>query len=139
MDMPAKPAPVMDLSKIRCEALRSGFKESKDKNTDPEVLKAAIRVQLEKLIRLYQTRADPAAKCEALIKICNAGSRNIEELLEELVKPSRNLTYEQQRHVLQNMTEQEPVKCGGDFCRRRRRQSALRATGVNEYKTRHEA
>jgi type I restriction enzyme, R subunit len=50
--MPAKPAPVMDLSKIDCEALRSRFRESKHKNTDLEFLKAAIRAQLEKLIRL---------------------------------------------------------------------------------------
>ncbi len=43
MDMPAKPAPVMELSKIDFEALRSRFKESRHKNTDLEVLKAAIR------------------------------------------------------------------------------------------------
>ena len=54
--MPAKPAPVMDLSKIDFEALRKRFKESKHKNTDLEVLKAAIRAQLEKLIRLNKTR-----------------------------------------------------------------------------------
>jgi len=62
--MPAKPAPVMDLSKIDFEALRSRFNESKHKNTDLEVLKAAIRAQLEKLIRLNKTRADFADKFE---------------------------------------------------------------------------
>jgi type I restriction enzyme, R subunit len=39
----------------------------------------------------------------------NAGSRSIEELFEELVKLSRNLSEEQQRHVRENMTEEELV------------------------------
>jgi type I restriction enzyme, R subunit len=56
--MPAKPPPVMDLSKVDFEALRSRFKEPKHKNTALEDLKAAIRAQLEKLIRLNKTRAD---------------------------------------------------------------------------------
>jgi type I restriction enzyme R subunit len=109
VDMPAKPAPVMDLSKIDFEALRSRFKESKHKNTDLEVLKAAIRAQLEKLIRLNKTRADFADKFEELIESYNSGSRNIEELFEELLKLSRNLSEEQQRHVRESMTEEELV------------------------------
>jgi hypothetical protein len=60
---------------------RRRFKESKHKNTDLEVLKAAIRAQLEKMIQLNRTRADFAEKFEALIESYNAGSRSIEELL----------------------------------------------------------
>ena len=109
VDMPAKPAPVMDLSKIDFEALRSRFKESKHKNTDLEVLKAAIRAQLEKLIRLNKTRADFAEKFEELIESYNQGSQCIEGLFEELLKLSRNLNQEQERHVRENMTEEELV------------------------------
>jgi type I restriction enzyme R subunit len=109
VDMPAKPAPVMDLSKIDFEALRKRFKESKHRNTDLEILKAAIRAQLEKLIRLNKTRADFAKTFEELIESYNNGSRNIEELLEGLVKFSRGLSDEQQRHVRENMTEEELV------------------------------
>jgi type I restriction enzyme R subunit len=43
-----------------------------------------IRAQLEKLIRLNKTRADFAERFEELIESYNAGSRNIEELFEEL-------------------------------------------------------
>jgi type I restriction enzyme R subunit len=107
--MPAKPAPVMDLSKIDFEALRSRFEESKHKNTDLEVLKAAIRAQLEKLIRLNKTRADFAEKFEELIESYNQGSQSIEGLFEELLKLSRNLNQEQERHVRENMTEEELV------------------------------
>jgi type I restriction enzyme R subunit len=107
VDMPAKPVPVMDLSKINFEELRKRFKESKRRNTDLEVLKAAIRAQLEKLIRLNKSRADYLAKFEELIESYNAGSRNIEELFEQLLALSRSLNEEQQRHVRENLSEEE--------------------------------
>lgn len=101
--------PALDLSKINFEALAKRFKESKHKNTDLEVLKAAIRAQLEKMIQLNSTRADFAEKFEALIESYNAGSRSIEELFEELVKLSNSLNDEEQRHVRENMSEEELV------------------------------
>jgi Type I restriction enzyme HindI endonuclease subunit-like, C-terminal len=85
------------------------FKESKHRNTEIEVLKAAIRSQLDKLIRLNKTRLNFAEKFEELIESYNAGSRNIEELFEELVKLSRSLSEEEQRHVRENLTEEELV------------------------------
>jgi type I restriction enzyme, R subunit len=109
VEMPAKPAPLMDLSKIDFQALSRRFKDSKHKSTDLDVLKAAIRAQLGKLIRLNKTRADFAEKFEELIESYNAGSRNIEDLFNELVTLSRTLTEEQQRHVRENMTEEELV------------------------------
>jgi type I restriction enzyme R subunit len=107
--IPSKAAPVMDLSKIDFEALRKRFKESKHRNTDLEVLKAAIRAQLERLIRLNKTRTDFQAKFEELIESYNAGSLNIEGLFNELVALSRTLSEEQQRHVREHMTEEELV------------------------------
>jgi type I restriction enzyme R subunit len=101
--------PALDLSKINFEALANRFHESKHRNTDLEVLKATIRAQLEKLIQLNRTRGDFAEKFEALIESYNAGSRSIDELFAELVKLSRNLSEEQQRHVRENMTEEELV------------------------------
>jgi type I restriction enzyme R subunit len=109
VDMPEKPAPVMDLSKIDFAALRRRFAESKHKNTDLEILKATIRAMLERLIRLNKTRADFVEKFEELIESYNAGSRNIEELFQELLKFSRSLSEEQQRHVRENMSEEELV------------------------------
>ena len=101
--------PALDLSKINFEALAQRFKQSKHKNTDLELLKAAIRAQLEKLVQLNRTRADFAEKFEALIESYNAGSRSIEELFEELVKLSNSLNDEQARHVRENMSEEELV------------------------------
>ena len=101
--------PALDLSEINFEALAQRFKKSRHKNTDLEVLKAAIRAQLEKMIQLNRTRANFAEKFEALIESYNAGSRSIEELFEELVKLSNSLNDEQQRHVRENMSEEELV------------------------------
>lgn len=42
-----------------------------------EVLKAAIRAQLDKLIRINRTRADYLDKFEELIETYNNGSRSI--------------------------------------------------------------
>jgi type I restriction enzyme R subunit len=109
VNMPEKPAPAIDLSKINFEALRRRFEEAKHKNTEIEVLKAAIRAQLEKLIRLNKTRIDFQEKFEELIESYNAGSRNIEDLFEELLQLSQNLSAEQERHVRENMSEEELV------------------------------
>jgi type I restriction enzyme, R subunit len=73
------------------------------------VLKAAIRAQLEKMIRLNKMRTDFLEKFEKLIEAYNTGSRNIEELFEQLLNLSRSLSEEQQRHVRANMSEEELV------------------------------
>jgi type I restriction enzyme R subunit len=101
--------PALDLSKINFAALAQRFKQSQHKNTDLEVLKAAIRAKLEKLIRLNRTRTDFAEKFEALIESYNAGSRSIEELYQELLKLSNSLNEEEQRHVRENLSEEDLV------------------------------
>ena len=50
-----------------------------------------------------------AAKFEELIEAYNNGSKNIEELFEELLKLSQSLSEEQQRHVREAMSEEELV------------------------------
>ena len=101
--------PALDLSKINFQALTSRFKQSKHKNTDLEVLKAAIRAKLEKMVELNRTRADFSEKFEELIESYNAGSRTIEALYQELLDLSNSLNVEEQRHVRENITEEELV------------------------------
>jgi len=88
---------VIDLSRIDFEALAKRFAQSKTKNIELEQLKAAIRAQLSRLVRLNKTRADYLAKLEELIESYNAGSRNIDELFRELMTLSRSLSEEQER------------------------------------------
>ncbi len=101
--------PALDLSKINFEALAQRFKESRHRNTDLEVLKAAIRAQLEKMIRLNRTRADFAERFAALIESYNAGSATIEALYAELLALSKGLNDEQERHVREQLSEEELV------------------------------
>lgn len=101
--------PPVDLSKINFEALAQRFKDSQHKNTDLETLKAAIRARLERLIQLNPTRADYLQQFEALIESYNAGSRNIEQLFQELLALSNSLDTEQERHVRENLSEEELV------------------------------
>ena len=98
---------VIDISAIDFEALSKRFKKSKSKNIELEQLKAAIRAQLEKLIRMNKTRADYLSKFEELIESYNAGSRNIDDLFHELLALTRALSDEQQRHVRENLSEEE--------------------------------
>jgi len=96
-----------DLSKIDFEALRRKFDKDKPRNTDLEHLKAAVRAQLERLVRLNNTRADYLEKFQELIESYNAGSRNIDEIFRELLDLSSVLTKEQTRHVRENLSEEE--------------------------------
>jgi type I restriction enzyme R subunit len=97
------------LRPLNFEALAQRFKESKHKNTDLEALKAAIKARLDKLVRLNRTRTDFSEKFEALIESYNEGSRNIEQLFEDLLLLSNSLDLEQERHVRENLSEEELV------------------------------
>ena len=97
----------IDLSKIDFAALRKRFENKKPTNTDVERLKAAVRAQLERMVRLNPTRADYLEKFQELIESYNAGSRNIEEIFKELLALSQILTEEQTRHVRENLSEEE--------------------------------
>ena len=97
----------IDLSKINFEALRKRFENKKPSNTDVERLKAAVRAQLERMVRLNPTRADYLQKFQELIEGYNSGSRNIEEVFKELLALSIILTEEQTRHVRENLSEEE--------------------------------
>ena len=97
----------IDLSKIDFAALRKRFEDKKPNNTDVERLKAAVRAQLERMVRLNPTRADYLEKFQELIDGYNSGSRNIEEIFKELLALSEVLTEEQTRHVRENLSEEE--------------------------------
>lgn len=97
----------IDLSSIDFEALSRRFEKKSPTNTDLERLKQAVRVQLESMVRLNRTRADYLEKFQALIESYNAGSRNIDEVFQELVALSKLLTDEQSRHVRERLSEEE--------------------------------
>jgi type I restriction enzyme R subunit len=97
----------IDISAIDFEALAQRFAKAKRKNVELEQLRAAVRAQLERLVRVNPTRADYQAKFQELIDSYNAGSRNIDDLFKELLALSRALSEEQERHVREQLTEEE--------------------------------
>lgn len=109
VSIPASTAPLLDLSKIDFNALAKQFAKSKTRNTEVEALKAAIRAKLGVMLSENRTRADYLEKFEALIEAYNNGSRNIEDLFNELLALSKSLSEEEQRHVREQMTEEELV------------------------------
>ncbi len=54
-------------------------------------------------------RTDFAEKSEKLIKSYNSGSRNIEQLFQELVKLSTSLDHQEKRHVRKHLSQELPV------------------------------
>ncbi len=101
--------PALDLSKINFQALSEKFKQSKHQKTQLEVLKAAVNAKLSGLLQQNRTRTDFLEKFEALIAEYNNGSRNIEQVFQELLKLSNSLDDEEQRHVREALTEEELV------------------------------
>jgi type I restriction enzyme, R subunit len=103
----AKGYGAIDLSKIDFQKLAKRFEKKKPTSSDLERLKAAVKAQLERMVRLNRTRADYLDKFRELIDKYNTGSRNIEEIFRDLVALSRALTEEQDRHVREHLSEEE--------------------------------
>jgi type I restriction enzyme R subunit len=99
--------PSIDLSKIDFQALAAKFQQKRNKKTELEELKALIAAHLARMVQLNPTRADFREKFEALIASYNAGSRSVEQIYKDLVQLSLQLSQEQQRHIRENLSEEE--------------------------------
>jgi type I restriction enzyme, R subunit len=97
----------IDISAIDFAALAERFPRSKQQKLELEQLKAAIRTQLGQMIQINKARTDYLVRFEELIESYNAGSRNIEDLFQELLTLSQALSDEQQRNVREHLTEEE--------------------------------
>jgi type I restriction enzyme R subunit len=106
-ERPGPPYGVIDISAIDFAALAKRFEKTQRKNVEIERLKLAVRAQLEKMVQANPTRVDYLAKFEELIETYNNGSRNIDDLFRELLALTQALTDEQQRHVREQLSEEE--------------------------------
>jgi type I restriction enzyme R subunit len=106
-ERPGPPYGVIDISAIDFAALAKRFEKTQRKNVEIERLKLAVRAQLEKMVQANPTRVDYLAKFEELIETYNNGSRNIDDLFRELIALTQALTDEQQRHVREQLSEEE--------------------------------
>ena len=85
-------AKTLDLSKTDFETLANRFKKSNKKATELEVLRVAVEAQLNRVMEENPTRTDFSEKFQSLIDEYNSGSRNIEQLFEQLLKLSQSLS-----------------------------------------------
>jgi len=93
-----KPEEPFNLSKIDFEALRQQFAQGR-KRTEAMKLRGKLNVQLQRMVRLNQSRSDLAKKFESLVETYNQGRIGIEEFFERLILFAQELQEEDQRKV----------------------------------------
>lgn len=104
---PGEEAKTIDLSKIDFAVLEAKFAKTDTKNTEAQKLRALIERKLDNLIRLNASRYDYLDRFQKMIEDYNSGALSIEELFKELVDLSRDLNEEEQRHMRENLSEEE--------------------------------
>ena len=100
------PNRVFDLSNIDFEALKAAFDTGR-KHTEAEKLKAALSVQLKRMVDLNKQRLDYLERFQELIDEYNSGSSNIQGFFDQLLKFAQDLSVEDQRHIAEQLTEEE--------------------------------
>jgi type I restriction enzyme R subunit len=98
---------LVNLSELDFEALASRFATSTHKRTEVERLTALIEGKLKRLIKLNHSRMDFLEKFQEMIDEYNSGSKNLEQFFAELKDFARNLTAEEQRHIAEELSEEE--------------------------------
>ena len=100
------PKEVVNLAQIDFEKLRKKFKQMK-KGIQLERLKAAIEAKLFEMMLLNKSRIHLYDKYQEMIAAYNSGSKNLEELLVDLIKITQELDEEEKRTVREGLTEEE--------------------------------
>jgi type I restriction enzyme R subunit len=101
----SEPDPLIDLSQIDFNALAARFAGRKRAETDR--LAALLKQRAVVAATRNPTRYDLVERIEELIATYNAGSLNIDEYLRRLVELSQSLTEEEQRTVVEGLSEEE--------------------------------
>jgi type I restriction enzyme R subunit len=98
---------VLDLSKMDFEKLQEEFQCTAHKNIEIADLRAFIQNKLDQMLRQNATRVDFATRLQAIIDRYNAGSSSADNYFNELVQFARDLKAEAERHVVEDLTEDE--------------------------------
>ena len=99
-------ARLVDLSHIDFEKLQALFTTGK-KRTEAERLRALIDRKVRQMVQLNRQRIDYLERFERMIAEYNAGSMNVEEFFQQLLKFAQELTEEEKRHIAERLTEEE--------------------------------
>jgi type I restriction enzyme R subunit len=104
---PGAEAKTIDLSKIDFDVLEKKFAKTPNKNIEAQKLRALIERKLDNLIRLNASRYDFLDRFQKMIEAYNNGALSIEQLFAELVTFTKELNDEEQRHLRENISEEE--------------------------------
>lgn len=96
-----------DLSKIDFEKLKEDFLLCKYKNIEIADLRAFIDRKLEQMLKENSTRTDFATRLQRIIDEYNAGSSSADNSFDELVKFTKDLKEESERHIREGLTTDE--------------------------------
>ena len=98
---------VIDLSKINFDELKQEFRQVKYKAIQIEDLKAYIEKLLEQMLNRNTTRRKFSERYQNIIDRYNSGTNEAEYYFEELEKLLEDLKEEQNRCVVEGLTEEE--------------------------------
>ncbi len=98
---------VIDLSNINFEELKQEFRQAKYKAIQIEDLKKYIEVLLEQMLNRNRTRRKFSERYQIIIDRYNSGTNEAEYYFEELEKLLEELKEEQNRYIVEGLTEDE--------------------------------
>jgi type I restriction enzyme, R subunit len=96
-----------DLSKIDFEKLKEDFQQTKYKNIEIADLRAFIQKKLDQMLKENAARTDFATRLQGIVDAYNAGSSSADNYFEELVKFTKDLKEESERHIREGLTIDE--------------------------------
>ena len=106
-DYVIKSTKVIDLSKLDVSDIKKRIKEAPYKAVEVDDLRQFVEQLLEQMINKNQTRIKFSERYKGIIDRYNAGGTENEDYYEQLLKLIEDLQKEQQRPVLEGLTESE--------------------------------
>lgn len=97
----------INLSEIDFQALIQKFAKSNTKRTEIDKLRSLVQQRIVSLAALNPTRGDWLERFQKMIDKYNAGSLNIQQFFDELVRFSHSILDEELRAVREGLTEEE--------------------------------
>jgi type I restriction enzyme R subunit len=97
---------LMDLSQVDWDAVKEMFASGRQR-TAAQKLRSMLAARITRLTRLNPTRVDLYERFQRLLDEYNAGSLNIQQYFDELVKLSHSLTEEEARALSQGLNEEQ--------------------------------
>ncbi len=96
-----------DLGRIDFDKLKAEFKQAPYRNIAIADLRAFLEKKMEEMLRVNGSRKDFAQRLQAIIDRYNTGGASNESYFDELVKFTKEMRAEDERHVREGLSEDE--------------------------------